>query len=272
MSTRTLYNSIRQPEYTGENRCVPCTVVNVAIAAVLSGLVALASIPVAIAAFLLCAGVIYVRGYLVPGTPTLTQEYFPDRVLRWFEKEPTEFGVRIETGDEVDVETVLQDVGVLEDRPEIGDLALTEAFRDEWYTEMDRLDEDEAQRVLGELLGIDVSRISVLPRSRSFEVKVDGDTSARWESSEALVVDMATERVLRDWVDNWTDLTVEHRSGITRGVRVYLDRCPRCEGTVTLDEETVKSCCRAHSVLASRCDDCGVRLFEIRASEVQQED
>jgi hypothetical protein len=271
MQTRRLFDSVRQPEYTGENRCIPCTVVNVAIAAVLSGLVALASVPVAIAAFLLFAGVIFVRGYLVPGTPALTQQYFPDRVLRWFDKDPTEFGVRIKTGDDVDVETVLQDVGVLEEREDISDLALTKAFRDEWYAEMDRLDEDDAQRVLGELLGIDASRISVLPRSRSFEVKVDGDTSAKWESSDAFVVDMAAERVLKDWVDNWTDLTVERRSGIARGVRVYLERCPRCDGTVTLDEEMVKSCCRAHRVLASRCDDCGVRLFEIRASEVQQE-
>lgn len=271
MSTRNLFSSIRQPEYTGENRCVPCTVVNVLVAAVASIAVALVSVPLAAVSFALFSWVIYVRGYLVPGTPTLTQQYFPDRVLRWFDKDPTEFGVRIETGDDVDVETVLQGVGVLEEREDGDDLALTEAFRDEWYAEMDRLDEDDAQRVLGELLGIDASRISVLPRSRSFEVKVDGDTSTKWESSDAFVVDMAAERVLKDWVDNWTDLAVESRSGITRGVRVYLERCPRCDGTVALDEEMVKSCCRAHRVFASRCDDCGVRLFEIRASEVQPE-
>ena len=33
-------DTFRQPEYTGDNRCIPCTVVNVAIAAVLAALIA----------------------------------------------------------------------------------------------------------------------------------------------------------------------------------------------------------------------------------------
>lgn len=269
MSTRSLYSSIRQPEYTGENRCTPCTAVNLVIAAVVSGVVAVASVPLAVVAFALFAGVIYVRGYLVPGTPAITRTYFPDRVLRWFDKDPDAFGVRVEADADLDTETVLREVGALKEREDGTDLSLTPDFREEWNDEIDRLDEDGARAVLGETLGIDAGRISVLPRSRSFEVKVDGETASKWESSEAFVLDMAAERLLRERVENWTDLPVERRSAVIRGARVYQERCPRCGGAVVLSDETVKSCCRSRTVLASRCEDCGVRLFEIDASQVE---
>lgn len=270
MSTKSLYRNVRQPEYTGENRCTPCTVVNVLIAGAISALVGLASVALGVTVFALSVAVIYVRGYLVPGTPMLTRTYFPDRVLRWFDKDPAEFGVHVERNADVDVETVLQEVAALEECEEFDDLCLTPAFRAAWYGELDGLDEDDAIRTLGAVLGIDPGRVSVLPRSRSFEVEVDGETAGTWESSEAFVTDMAAERVLGERVANWTDLSVDRRTAITRGVRVYLDRCPRCEGPVRLFEETVGSCCRSRDVLASRCQDCGVRLFEIDATEVER--
>ena len=76
----------RRPEYTGENRCLPCTVVNLVFASVLSGAVATVSSPAAaVAVFVLSVALIAVRGYLVPGTPTLTARYLPDRVLARFD-------------------------------------------------------------------------------------------------------------------------------------------------------------------------------------------
>ena len=74
----------KQPEYTGENRCLPCTVVNTIIALVLSVAVVAGVARVANPAAGLAAGVvllgcslgaIYLRGYLVPGTPELTKQY-----------------------------------------------------------------------------------------------------------------------------------------------------------------------------------------------------
>lgn len=269
MSTRSLYRSIRKPEYTGDNRCIPCTVVNVILAFVASAAIALVSAPIAAASLTLFLGAIYVRGYLVPGTPTLTRNYLPDRVLRWFDKDPTEFGVRVETESDLDAEAVLLNVGVLVNREPGVDLSLTEGFQDDWETELSHMNEDDARQTLGMMLGLDPDRISVLPRSRSFEVKVDGEIAGTWESCEAFVADMAAERLLDEHVENWADLPIDRRSGLLRGVRVWLERCPRCGGSVGLSEETVKSCCRSREVLASRCEDCGVRLFEINASEVE---
>jgi len=99
-------DTLRQPEYTGENRCEPCTVLNLAIAMILGSAISRKSKLGGIIGFSISLGLIYLRGYLVPGTPTLTKRYLPAEVLRWFGKdtEPelaTGF-TNMETGIEVD--------------------------------------------------------------------------------------------------------------------------------------------------------------------------
>ena len=79
----------RQPKYTGENRCLPCTAVNVAIAVVFAALFSFVGTP--FLGLLVLGGsllAIYLRGYLVPGTPELTKQYLPDWVLAMFDKQP----------------------------------------------------------------------------------------------------------------------------------------------------------------------------------------
>jgi hypothetical protein len=81
-------DDLKQPEYTGENRCEPCTVLNLVIAAVVGSLIARKSRLGGLLAIAVSVALIYLRGYLVPGTPTLTKQYLPPEVLRWFGKEP----------------------------------------------------------------------------------------------------------------------------------------------------------------------------------------
>ncbi|MFD1565243.1 hypothetical protein ACFR99_17030 [Haloarchaeobius amylolyticus] len=81
-------DDLRQPEYTGENRCEPCTVLNLVIAAVAGSLIARKSRLGGLLAVGISISLIYLRGYLVPGTPTLTKRYLPPEVLRWFGKDP----------------------------------------------------------------------------------------------------------------------------------------------------------------------------------------
>jgi len=90
MSSRgtSLRDRVHKPEYTGENRCIPCTVLNVILAAALTAASAAFGPVVAAAVFVASLGSIYYRGYLVPGTPKLTKRYLPDRVLRLFGKAP----------------------------------------------------------------------------------------------------------------------------------------------------------------------------------------
>lgn len=90
MSSRdeSLLERLKRPEYTGENRCMPCTVLNVAIAGVLTLVAAVLGPISALAVFGASMVSIYYRGYLIPGTPELTQRYLPDPVLAAFGKTP----------------------------------------------------------------------------------------------------------------------------------------------------------------------------------------
>jgi hypothetical protein len=78
----SVLDRVRQPEYTGENRCMPCTATNVVIAVLLSVGVGVLFPPAGVVVFALSLGAIWLRGYLVPGTPELTKRYFPDWLPR----------------------------------------------------------------------------------------------------------------------------------------------------------------------------------------------
>ncbi|OIB56666.1 hypothetical protein [Natrialba sp. SSL1] len=89
---------LHQPEYTGENRCLPCTAVNIVLAVLLSAAAAtlawvgtgpVVALAVGAIVFWCAVSLIAVRGYLVPGTPELTNRYLPDRLRRRFhDREP----------------------------------------------------------------------------------------------------------------------------------------------------------------------------------------
>lgn len=128
-------DAFREPEYTGENRCVPCTAINVALAVALTAASAVLGPVAALAVFAGSMASIYFRGYLVPGTPELTKRYLPDRVLALFGKAPDgpregwEGGgpvtvtdetaaVTVDEPDRVGVGRVVTDRGTDSDEPE----------------------------------------------------------------------------------------------------------------------------------------------------------
>jgi hypothetical protein len=119
----------RQPEYIGENRCFPCTLLNVGIAAVVSIVVGLWMAGAGAAVFLLSLGSIYFRGYLVPGTPTLTKAYLPDRVLLWFGKDQQ----RSSTDAEFRLDEILSNTGAIGPCERDDDLCLQPEFRTAWH-------------------------------------------------------------------------------------------------------------------------------------------
>jgi hypothetical protein len=259
---------LRQPEYTGENRCVPCTVVNLVIAVVASGVVAAVWPPAAVAVFVVSVTAIYFRGYLVPGTPTLTKRYLPDSVLRLFDKyEPPEPPA---IDDDTDIESFLLEVDAVEECREGTDLCLTDEFRETWDDHIARLrergDEDDDIAVLFEGLDVDPDRVRVQQHGAAYEAYIDDTRVGQWESRAAYLADLGAEATLRERHAGWSRLGFDARTEVLGSLRLWLEQCPACDGPVTLGEETVESCCRSIDVIAANCENCNARVFEAQFS------
>lgn len=83
-----LIRAFKNEKFTGDNRCGPCTLINLVLAALISFMALRRSRIFGGAVAVASVAIIYFRGYLVPGTPELTERYLPDAVLRAFGKDP----------------------------------------------------------------------------------------------------------------------------------------------------------------------------------------
>jgi hypothetical protein len=269
MSTKStgIVNRLRQPEYTGENRCIPCTIVNVVIAVVVSIVV---SIPFTFVAgttvFVLSLASIYLRGYLVPGTPTLTKRYFPDWVLAKFDKleDETHEVSEEQREQEREPEAVLADAGAVEPCEQMDDLCLTDSFESAWYDNMESIKADGTEKSdLGAVLDVNEEKLSFEEHDEALVAEFEGGRLGQWESRAALIADLAAAKLLEDRYDEWEALTVTNQSRVLSGLRIFLETCPDCGGDVTMEQETVESCCRTMDVVALSCQECDSRILEV---------
>lgn len=269
----------KHDEYTGENRCIPCTAVNVCIAfafalvvqaLLISGGITGFALPISAAVFGLALVVIYFKGYLVPGTPTLTKRYFPEWALAAFGKETTTGGLAgADDGKEegqIDVEAVLVEADVLTERSDGQDLRMTRSFEHAFDEQVEQVQSDDVTRErLLDLLDISRGEVTFEEHGSAFWVHHDGRTIGTWESRPAFLADVAAAELLRERVDGWEAATVGQRGQLLNGLRLFLTTCPGCGGPLSFGTDTVESCCSTHQVVAVTCDDCGARLFETNA-------
>lgn len=260
-----LYDEVRQPEYTGENRCMPCTVTNVAITAV--GTAALALLNPFVAAGFAVIGLasIAVRGYLVPGTPWITKRYFPEWLLALFGKaeEPTAADAPAYEAD-VDPETYLMERGIVTETPDGRDLELADGFWPEWESEIQRVSRD-PEAAVGDLLELDEPRIEVPDEGAGCRV-FDGDVRvAQWPSRAALLADLGAVPALESEGIDVEAMDQADAGTLLAGLRVFAETCPDCGGSLELGEDTVESCCRVADVFTYDCTDCTARVLEIEA-------
>jgi hypothetical protein len=258
MSVRSIVQRLRQPAYTGANRCLPCTVVNLVVVAggaVLAGLLA----PVAGAVVaVLGVGAVWLRGYVVPGTPTLTRRYLPEPVLALFGKSPA-------PGEppEGDPTEKLAALGVVAGE----EPALTRGFRAEWADRAADIAVDDAalRTTAGEVLSADPDAVALThPEEGGVALEVDGSWVGGWPSRTALAADLATERTLAG--DAWAGLDRLERVDLAARIRGLADRCPACGTGTTVSEDTVTSCCGSAEVVAVSCPGCEARLAEFDPS------
>jgi hypothetical protein len=267
MQLPSALDRVRRPEHTGENRCWPCTGVNVVLAAVAAGVVATRAVALAAVAFALSLSVVELRGYLVPYTPALTARYAPASVLRAFGKDAGEpaADLRADLADRraraVDVDEFLTDRGV------VASAGAEAANRL-------RLTEDFAADLRGRLAGLEAADVDEAAVAALFDADdasgVDRDYPAyevgvrvrKWPSAAAVRTDVATHRVLAESAPGWAEVPVDQRATVFGRVRRLLPACPDCGGRLAETSESVESCCIDVEKYAVRCEDCGTHLRE----------
>ncbi|MEZ3116961.1 hypothetical protein RYH80_13685 [Halobaculum sp. MBLA0147] len=266
-----LADELRQPEYTGENRCTPCTVTNLLITAVVAAGLAVVNPLVAVAFAVLGVGAIAFRGYLVPGTPTLTKRYFPPWLLELFGKEPAGTADAPAYEGDVDPESYLLDHGVITETPDGEDLELVDGFWPTWRDAIERADEDLAAEV-GDLLELEEPQVNpggtITPAEEASGCTVyDGDVRvAQWPSEAALAADLGAIDALADHGIDVAAMDRGDAGQLLAGLRVFAEACPDCGGEMALGEDTVESCCSVADVFTYDCRDCGTRVMEIQAA------
>lgn len=273
----TLLTAVRRPEYTGANRCLPCTAVNLLLATGVAAAAAFVSRPLGAAVATASLAAIYFRGYLVPGTPELTKRYLPERVLALFGKTPGSRGIAPRPSGEVDPETYLLDADVLVETPAGDDFAFAPDFAGAWraaVTSKPRdtgVDGDRSHRddvaALATLTGIDAGELAIDWYEGVGFAYAGDEKIGHWESRAAFRADVAADRVLTATRGDWTTLALADRSAVLGALRLFVDECPSCAGEVGLEERVVESCCSSYDVVAGRCAGCDARLFELRLPE-----
>lgn len=265
MSQFTLLERLRRPEYTGENRCRPCTVVNLAIIAAVGAVVVVWN--VVWAALVVGVGlvVLALRGYVVPGTPRFAPRIVEPLPFDFGHAEPPrETEALSDTGDGTDgqdSEAVLEALltaGVVED--DGGQLFLNDAFREAWTDQMATLRTAEESAFLARVEA--ASPADVEAQLHDTHVLLAGGRDV-WLRRPVAIAETAAVETLADW-----DLPPDVRAHAAQPLRNFLRTCPACGGPVR--ESTYQNCCGGpgsvyenpeQSVLA--CEDCDTIVIEL---------
>lgn len=236
----SVLGALRNPEHTGDRRCVPCTVVNVVLLWFgINALVLLGAPVVAVGVFVVGLAVIWLRGYLVPYTPQFAPRLvaatpIPDE---WFHRTR---GVGALSPADVDGETLIEELaraGVIDID---GDqLLLARSFEERWHEAMDRL----AAQSLSSLAAT-LDSHPALPGARP--VETDGQSWIALGGQSALVAhhvavaELGAIEALEPAIDD-----PRRRLAMARPLREFLTTCPVC-GT-EFEQSTEVACCGGHT-------------------------
>lgn len=262
---------VRKPEYTGENRCWPCTAVNLALLAAVVAILTVAT-AAAVGAAVAVVGLvgIWLRGYLVPGTPQ-----FAPRLVAALPGGDALFGKeRVSTGPDSlggdadapagdDLLGVLVEAGVLEVDGET--VVPAPSFDEAWHEEMARLRERETDALAQAVLAVSpASEVRTVSEGGDEWLALsDGDDHAleeTWLSRPVAIAELAAVRATDGYLSDEAT-----RRAAAQALRMFLAECPDCE--TPLEEGTDVPCCGGYNgpneVPAETlvCPACEVRLY-----------
>lgn len=275
----SIVDAVRRPEHTGDGRCWPCTAVNAFVVVAVAGVFGLLS-PVGVAVLGVGTALIYLRGYVVPGTPEFAprlvaklglQSLFP-HVGGDGENGQTRRSDDLTDDEDVDGEEllgVLFDAGVLEAAPD-GALELSEEFRASWDREMATLRErgnDELASVVAEVAPFEAEG------EHAYDgLSIEGPTRAVWLSRTHGIADAAAVRALAD-----AAVPERFRAHATTPLRMFVETCPDCGGDVVETTASSGCCGGSGSIYASpedevlACESCGAIVYQFDDADATEE-
>ncbi|WP_254547217.1 hypothetical protein [Halomarina pelagica] len=231
---------------------------------------------------------IYLRGYLVPGTPKLTKQYFPLETLRWIEKElipiarshlnpniyiipngPVESAVTKYSDNnrmiEVDSYNYFLKEDILEVCRDGNDLCLTDQFKVRWHREMEQFyDTNLKGGEIASVIGVQVNhnRCEIKRHGEERLLLIEQKMVGRWPSYEALIADVGAAHVLDEYSRIWNTYSPNQKGIILDNLRLFIEQCPDGSGSVSMKQETIETCCSSQDIITIRCDSTGARVFE----------
>lgn len=232
---------IRVEEHTGNNRCAICTVLNVLLLAITVLLANLIS-PLLASILLLFGGLcIWLRGYLVPLTPT----FAPIIVNKL--RQDTQRDQRL-VNSTVDTELyarekILEELisaGVIQ--PEGEELTLNDCFEADWYSAMNQLNALEDEEIASEIIAVNPMCSNVeLQKIDDRDYVIQKDTSGklsgeRWTRKPVAIVESAALQVFRDW-----NIESDTRPVAAYALGLFLHECPLCGDEIRTQPDT--GCC-----------------------------
>lgn len=256
---------LRDESYTGSNRCWPCTVVNLVLLTLFVALLRTRERPI-VSTLVGTVGVavIYLRGYLVPYTPTFAPQLvaaspLPDDLFG--DAHDTEEGGSLAGDVDLDGEQVLGeliDAGIIEG--DDGMLFLTDDVDTAWHDRMDELApfslDDLASEVRVSLEHVDEADSLVADDKDWVAVGPDSDLVAR----PLAVAELAAYQILDGRLE-----PESLRLAAAESFRMFLEDCPAC-GT-ELQQSSEVSCCGGYTKPRQEpretlvCPSCAQRLY-----------
>jgi len=263
-------------EYTGDQRCLPCTVVNLGLLVLSVLILALLSTSAAVAAGLLGIFLIWSRGYFVPYTPQFAPKVAAHLPIHFHEEAhqsssltdlsesriaaPRKGGEVILGTKERDTDQdssttilpLLSEAGIIIQHGDT--LALDESYREKWGAAIRDVRTSNLQTAIKTTTpAANVERVT--EGETTWYVLADEDRSIQsetWLSPAVAIAEVAAIKALEDSVSSSTAVQA------AAFLRLFLEQCPVCDGE--LIETTADQCCASYGpagpqhVLA--CSDC----------------
>ena len=255
---------LRNPRYTGANRCWPCTTVNVVLLG--AGAAVLGTVSdsvIAIALFTVGSLGIALHGYLIPGTPQLTR-VLPDPILTALGKNAIESGKEVnELPPNLPVTEALFAAKLLNEANRLP----VDAEETISASTADYIDNSDAlKRAIVDTFDgvVEVSvRRSLGGGENWFAFDTNEVTVNQWENRAVAALDTVAIELLAERIPDWDDRPTPDRDAMVILLRYGLQACPVCANEYVESEGARVTCCGGRSLVGERrCSACNYALVD----------